>query len=151
MTQKQAIEADARQAALTGLTPNDACPWPFYSLEGRYWVAMYLVTKNRKQEHEYPTSNSVPPCPHVHAQGPDIYQRTDQSLGELQMNRAPFMEAKDFDHEDVEADFDTTLRTLGSVLASIGVFSLLMLAITVLMQFPDMWLSKTLIALWRGL
>ena len=151
MTQKQAIEADARQAALTGLTPNDACPWPFYSLEGRYWVAMYLVTKNRKQEHEYPTSNSVPPCPHVHAQGPDIYQRTDQSLGELQMSRAPYIRMKDYDHEDVEADFDTTLRTLGSVLASIGVFSLLMLAITVLMQFPDMWLSKTLIALWRGL
>ena len=65
--------------------------------------------------------------------------------------KAPYIRMKDYDHEDVEADFDTTLRTLGSVLASIGVFSLLMLAITVLMQFPDMWLSKTLIALWRGL
>lgn len=67
------------------------------------------------------------------------------------MNRAPYTRAEDHVLEDDEADFDTTLRTLGSVLASIGVFSLLMLTITRLMQFPDMWLSKTLIALWRGL
>lgn len=67
------------------------------------------------------------------------------------MNRAPYTRAEDHVPEDDEADFDTTLRTLGSVLASIGVFSLLMLAITMLMQFPDMWLSKALLALWRGL
>lgn len=65
--------------------------------------------------------------------------------------KAPYTRAEDHAHEDDEADFDTTLKTLGSVLASIGVFALLMLVITVLMQFPDMWLSKTLIALWRGL
>ncbi len=45
MTPKQAIEADARQAALTGKTPNDACPWPFKSAEGVHWMAIYLLTK----------------------------------------------------------------------------------------------------------
>lgn len=65
--------------------------------------------------------------------------------------KAPYTRAEDHVPEDEEADFDTTLKTLGSVLASIGVFALLMLAITVLMQFPDMWLSEALIAAWRGL
>lgn len=45
MTQKQAIEADARQAALTGKTPNAACPWPFRSPEGVHWMAIYLLNK----------------------------------------------------------------------------------------------------------
>lgn len=45
MTPKQAIEADARQAALTGKTPNAACPWPFRSPEGVHWMAIYLLNK----------------------------------------------------------------------------------------------------------
>ena len=141
MTQKQAIEADGRQAALTGLTPNDACPWPFYSLEGRYWVAMYLVTKNQKPQHEYPTSNSVPPHPHVYAPGPELHHRREQSMEEFQVNRAPFMQAKDFDHEDVDVEFtaDRTLSVSANLLASIGVFTLLMTAIAFLAQVPESW------------
>lgn len=69
------------------------------------------------------------------------------------MNRAPFMQAKDFDNEEVDVEFtaDRTLTIIANILASIGVFSLLMLAIAMMMQFPDMWLSKALLALWRGL
>ena len=72
---------------------------------------------------------------------------------EFQVNRAPFMQAKDFDNEEVDVEFtaDRTLTIIANILASIGVFSLLMLAIAMMMQFPDMWLSKALLALWRGL
>lgn len=70
---------------------------------------------------------------------------------------AQYVRFKDYDlielndSEDLGFTADRTLTIIANILASIGVFSLLMLAIAMLMQFPDMWLSKTLIALWRGL
>lgn len=56
---------------------------------------------------------------------------------------APYMRStdfatgpKDFDHEDVETEFtsDGTLSTIANILASIGVFALLMTAIAVVVQ-----------------
>lgn len=40
-TQAQAIQQDAERAASEGKTPNEACPHPFSSKEGRQWVAYY--------------------------------------------------------------------------------------------------------------
>lgn len=65
------------------------------------------------------------------------------------MNKAPFVQYKRFDHEDVETDFhvDSTLSVIANVLASLGVFALLMCAIAVLAQVPESWLSWIVLAL----
>ena len=69
---------------------------------------------------------------------------------------APYLRAtdfatgtKDFDHEDVETEFhaDSTLSIIANVLASIGVFTLLMCAIVVVAQVPESWLSWIVLAL----
>ena len=69
---------------------------------------------------------------------------------------APYLRAtdfatdtKDYDHEDVAADFhaDSTLSIIANVLASIGVFTLLMCAIAVVAQVPESWLSWIVLAL----
>ena len=69
---------------------------------------------------------------------------------------APYMRAtdfatgtKDYDHEDVATDFhaDSTLSIIANVLASIGVFTLLMCAIAVVAQVPESWLSWIVLAL----
>ncbi len=69
---------------------------------------------------------------------------------------APYMRAtdfatgtKDFDHEDVETEFhaDSTLSIIANVLASLGVFTLLMCAIAVVAQVPESWLSWIVLAL----
>ena len=63
--------------------------------------------------------------------------------------KAPYIRMKDYDHEDVEAEFPAskTLNTIANVLASIGVFCVLMLAIVVLAKVPDGWLSWIVLAL----
>ena len=72
------------------------------------------------------------------------------------MNKAPYIRAtdfatgtKDYDHEDVSTDFhaDSTLSIIANVLASIGVFTLLMCAIAVVAQVPESWLSWIVLAL----
>lgn len=59
------------------------------------------------------------------------------------MNKAPYIRAKDYDHEDVDAEFkaEETLGLLANVLASFAMFTLLMLSITLAMQFPESWFS----------
>ena len=54
-----------------------------------------------------------------------------------------------YDHEDVETEFtaDRTLSIIANVLASIGVFTLLMCAIAVVAQVPESWLSWIVLAL----
>ena len=63
--------------------------------------------------------------------------------------KAPYIRMKDYDHEDVEAEFtpDGTLSVIANILASIGVFTLLMCAIAVLAQVPESWLSWIVLAL----
>ena len=63
--------------------------------------------------------------------------------------KAPYIRMKDYDHEDVEAEFtaDRTLSVIANILASIGVFALLMTAIAVVAQVPDSWLSWIVLAL----
>ena len=69
---------------------------------------------------------------------------------------APYLRAtdfatdtKDYDHEDVDAGFtaDRTLVWIANVLASFGVFALLMTAIAVVAQVPESWLSWIVLAL----
>ena len=69
---------------------------------------------------------------------------------------APYLRAtdfatgtKDYDHEDVSTDFhaDSTLSVIANVLASLGVFTLLMCAIAVVAQVPESWLSWIVLAL----
>lgn len=69
---------------------------------------------------------------------------------------APYLRATDFatgtklyDHEDVETEFraDRVLTVFANVLASIGVFALLMCAIAVVAQVPESWLSWIVLAL----
>lgn len=43
--QKRAIEADAIKAAKEGKTPNDACPWPFATLEALQWLAAWSIAQ----------------------------------------------------------------------------------------------------------
>lgn len=40
---KYRIELDANRAARDGSTRNDACPWPYFSAEGRHWTACFLL------------------------------------------------------------------------------------------------------------
>ncbi len=63
--------------------------------------------------------------------------------------KAPYIRMKDYDHEDVEAEFraDRTLVIIANVLASIGVFAALMFAIAIVAQVPDSWLSWIVLAL----
>ena len=65
------------------------------------------------------------------------------------MNRAPYVRMKDYDHEDVETEFtaDRTLSVIANILASIGVFALLVTAIAVVAQVPESWLSWIVLAL----
>lgn len=65
------------------------------------------------------------------------------------MNKAPYVRIKNYDHEDVETEFtaDRTLSIIANVLASIGVFTLLMCAIAVVAQVPESWLSWIVLAL----
>lgn len=57
--------------------------------------------------------------------------------------QAPYVRTKDFDHEDVEVEFSASkaLNVIANILASLGVFCALMLAIVVVAQVPDSWLS----------
>ena len=63
--------------------------------------------------------------------------------------KAPYLRMKDYDHEDVETEFtaDRTLTVIANVLASIGVFALLMCAIAIVAQVPESWLSWIVLAL----
>ena len=63
--------------------------------------------------------------------------------------KAPYLRMKDYDHEDVETEFtaDRTLSVIANILASIGVFALLVTAIAVVAQVPDGWLSWIVLAL----
>ena len=63
--------------------------------------------------------------------------------------KTPYLRMKDYDHEDVETEFtaDRTLSVIANILASIGVFALLMTAIAVVAQVPDSWLSWIVLAL----
>lgn len=65
------------------------------------------------------------------------------------MNKAPFVQYKRFDHEDVETDFlvDSALAIIANILASIGVFALLMTAIALMANFPESWLTWIVLAL----
>ena len=58
-------------------------------------------------------------------------------------------DTKDYDHEDVATDFhaDSTLSVIANILASFGVFALLMTAIVVVAQVPESWLSWIVLAL----
>ncbi len=68
---------------------------------------------------------------------------------------APYVRLKDvelakmYDHEDVEAGFtaDSTLLWFVNFLASCGVCVLLLLAIAVVAQVPDSWLSWFVLAI----
>jgi hypothetical protein len=46
--QKRAIEADASSAAVQGLTPAEACPWPSNSPESLHWLAVWLLARGGK-------------------------------------------------------------------------------------------------------
>ncbi len=63
--------------------------------------------------------------------------------------KAPYIRMKDYDHEDVEAEFraDRTLVIIANILASIGVFAALMFAIAIVAQVPESWLSWIVLAL----
>lgn len=63
--------------------------------------------------------------------------------------KAPYIRMKDYDHEDVEAEFraDRTLVIIANILASIGVFAALMFAIAIVAQVPDSWLSWIVLVL----
>jgi hypothetical protein len=62
--------------------------------------------------------------------------------------KATFIQAKDFDHEDVAHEFqsDFWLGLIANLLASIGVFVLFLFAVAVLLRLPDglpAWLILT--------
>ncbi len=79
-------------------------------------------------------------------------QRLDfpRRLDELQMDRAPYLRAKDFDHDDVETEFhsDRMLSFLANLLASVGVFCVFMIFIAMAMQVPDGALAWLILTVW---
>jgi hypothetical protein len=42
--QQAAVEHEARTAAAAGISTFDACRWPFNSIEGVHWLAVYYLT-----------------------------------------------------------------------------------------------------------
>ena len=62
--------------------------------------------------------------------------------------QAPYIRAKDYDHEDVDTEFrsDSTLNIIANILASLGVFAMLMTAIAIVAQVPDSWLTWIILA-----
>lgn len=42
--EKRSIRSDAQRAFLLGQTPNEACPHPFGTVQGRHWLACYWCT-----------------------------------------------------------------------------------------------------------
>ena len=66
------------------------------------------------------------------------------------MNRAPYIRAKDYDHEDVETEFhnDWVLSVVANSLAAIGVFALLMCAAAFLLQVPESWVTRLVLQVW---
>lgn len=72
------------------------------------------------------------------------------------MNKTPYVRVGDydlikhFDHEDITTEFraDKTLSLIANVLASFGVFTLLMCAIAVIAQVPESWLSWLVLSVW---
>jgi hypothetical protein len=64
--------------------------------------------------------------------------------------QAPYMRAKDFDHEDVDYEFtsDRTLAWIANILASLGIFCLLMVAIGVVAQIPESWFAWLVLNAW---
>lgn len=64
--------------------------------------------------------------------------------------KAPYIRMKDYDHEDVDVEFSAsqTLNTIANVLASIGVFCALMLAIAVMAQVPESWINWLILSTW---
>ena len=43
--QQQSIREDAERAAREGRTPNERCPHPFSSEQGKWWVACYWAIR----------------------------------------------------------------------------------------------------------
>lgn len=46
--EQQAIQRDAETAAHEGKTPNERCPHPFSSEQGKLWVACYWAARGKK-------------------------------------------------------------------------------------------------------
>jgi hypothetical protein len=62
--------------------------------------------------------------------------------------KAPFMQFKEFDHDDIAVEFraDFWLSFIANALVSVGVFVLFVVAIAVLLRLPDglpAWLVLT--------
>lgn len=51
--QQQAIQQDAERAAQERQTPNEKCPHPFSSEQGRHWVKCYWAERDRRYDDEY--------------------------------------------------------------------------------------------------
>jgi len=47
--QKESIQIDAERAAREGRTPNERCPHPFSSEQGKWWVACYWAIRQPVQ------------------------------------------------------------------------------------------------------
>lgn len=46
--EKAKIEADAKRAAESGKTPNEACPYPFATDEGMHWMAVFILAGGKR-------------------------------------------------------------------------------------------------------
>lgn len=70
-------------------------------------------------------------------------------LSVVAKEQAPYVRYKAYDHEDIDVEFTAsgTLNVLANVLASLGVFALLMCAIAIVAQVPESWLSWIVLAL----
>ena len=66
------------------------------------------------------------------------------------MIHAPFVQYKDYDHDDVETDFcaDRWLQVASNIMLSVIVFCWLTACIVITLQIPSAWLSWIDLYLW---
>lgn len=48
--QKESIQIDAEHAARSGKTPNERCPHPFSSDQGKWWVECYWNDRDNRRD-----------------------------------------------------------------------------------------------------
>ena len=61
-TPKAVVEQEARDAYAAGLTPNEACPYPFHTDAALHWLATYNLCMPLSA-HRQPSLNDNDPHP----------------------------------------------------------------------------------------
>ena len=75
------------------------------------------------------------------------FMKNDSTNPSWMMKQAPFVQSKEYDHDDVDSEFTVgrTLSLIVNLMASIGAFVVFVFIIGVLIQFPQKWTTYSLL------